>query len=98
MKRIVLLTSIAVLLSLPAKFVTGASLEDSLAVRKPDAVIDLATKEGLETVQGPWRYSDTRILEVDFKAPGPDGQPVDMPIKTYDFTPHAGGADFATAN
>ena len=94
MKRTFLLTSIAVLLTLPAKFVAGASLEESLAMHKPDAVIDLATKEGLETVQGQWRYSDTRIVEVDFKAAGPDGQPGDMPIKTYDFTPHAGGAGF----
>src|SRR5918994_4979249 len=98
MKRIFLLTSIAVLLTLPAKFVAGASLEESLATHKPDAVIDLATKEGLETLQGEWRYSDTKIIEVDFKAAGPDGQPVDMPIKTYDFTPHAGGADFDDSN
>src|SRR5918994_3246268 len=98
MKRIFLLTSIAVLLTLPAKFVAGASLEESLATHKPDAVIDLATKEGLETLQGQWRYSDTRIIEVDFKAAGPDGQPGDMPTKTYDFRPHAGGADFDDAN
>ena len=98
MKRIFLLTSIAVLLTLPAKFVAGASLEESLATHKPDAVIDLATKEGLETLKGEWRYSDTRIVEVDFKAAGPDGQPGDMPTKTYDFTPHAGGADFDDAN
>jgi gluconolactonase len=45
-------------------------------------------------VQGQWRYSDTRIIEVDFKAPGSDGQPTTQPIKTYDYTPHAGGVDF----
>jgi glycine cleavage system H protein len=31
---------------------------------------------------------------VDFKVPGADGQPTTQPIKTYDYTPHAGGADF----
>ena len=31
---------------------------------------------------------------MDFKAPGPEGQPTGQPIKTYDYTPHAGGADF----
>jgi gluconolactonase len=61
---------------------------------KPDAVIDLATKEGVDLVKGQWRYSDTKITQVDFKAAGPDKQPTGKPIKTYDFTPHAGGADF----
>src|SRR5262249_61362082 len=37
---------------------------------------------------------DTKIIEVDFKAPGADKQPTGVPIKTYDYTPHAGGADF----
>src|SRR5436190_4837101 len=61
---------------------------------KPDAVIDLATKEGVDIVEGEWRYSDTKIIPVDFKAAGPDNQPTGQPIKTYDFTPHAGGVDF----
>src|SRR5216110_3351092 len=61
---------------------------------KPDAVIDLATKEGVDLVKGQWRYSDTKIIQVDFKAAGSDKQPTGKPIKTYDFTPHAGGVDF----
>ena len=60
----------------------------------PQAKIDLATAEGTNLVKGEWRYSDTRIIEVDFKAPGPDKQPTGAPIKTYDYTPHAGGVDF----
>src|SRR5437667_506788 len=64
---------------------------------KPDAVIDLATKEGLDLVKGQWCYSDTKIIQVDFKAAGPDKQPTGEPIKTYDYTPHAGGADFDDA-
>jgi gluconolactonase len=59
-----------------------------------DATIDLATKEGVDLVKGQWRYSDTKIIEVDFKAAGPDKQPTGKPIKTYDFTPHAGSVDF----
>ncbi len=43
---------------------------------------------------GVWRYSDTRIVETEFRAPGPDGQPTGAPVKTYDYAPHAGGADF----
>src|SRR5438874_448547 len=61
---------------------------------KSDAVIDLATKEGVELVKGQWRYSDTKIIQVDFKAAGGDKQPTGKSIKTYDFAPHAGGAAF----
>src|SRR6266581_1464915 len=61
---------------------------------KPDAAIDLATKEGVDLVKDQWRYSDTKIIQVDFKAAGADKQPTGKPIKTYDFAPHAGGADF----
>lgn len=61
---------------------------------KPDAAIDLATKDGVDQVKGQWRYSDTRIIEIDFKAAGPDKQPTGGPVKTYDYEPHAGGADF----
>ena len=60
----------------------------------PDAVIDLATPGGVAMVKGRWRYSDTKIIEVDFKTPGADGQPTGESIKTYDYTPKAGGADF----
>jgi gluconolactonase len=60
----------------------------------PAAVVDLMTPEGVALVGGQWRYSDTRIVEIDFKAPGPDGQPTGAPLKTYDVTPHAGWADF----
>ena len=61
---------------------------------KPDAIVDLATNEGVNLVKGQWRYSDTKIIQVDFKAAGPDKQPTGKSIKTYDFTPHAGGTDF----
>ena len=61
---------------------------------KPEATIDLATKAGVDLVKGQWRYSDTKIIEVDFKAAGADKQPTGPPNKTYDYEPHAGGADF----
>ena len=60
----------------------------------PEATVNLATPEGVKMVQGQWRYSDTKIIEVDFKAPGVDGQPTIQSVKTYDYTPHAGGVDF----
>ena len=61
---------------------------------QPEATIDLGTSQGVELIQGQWRYRDTKIIEVDFRGPGPDGQPTGAPVKTYDYTPHAGGADF----
>ena len=60
----------------------------------PSAAIDLATKDGVALVKGEWRYSDTRIIEVDFKAAGADSQPTGAPVRTYDYTPRAGGKDF----
>ena len=64
---------------------------------KPEATVDLATEEGAKMVKGEWRYSDTRIVEVDFRGPGADNQPTGAPIRTYDYTPHAGVADFDDA-
>ncbi|PYK63381.1 MAG: hypothetical protein DME50_17680, partial [Verrucomicrobia bacterium] len=78
-------------------FLAGRALAETNADTpngKPDAVIDLGTKEGVDLVKGQWRYSDTKIIQVDFKAAGPDKQPTGKPIKTYDFIPHAGGGDF----
>jgi gluconolactonase len=60
----------------------------------PDASIDLATVEGTRLVKGEWRYSDTKIVEVDFRAAGADSQPTGEPVRTYDYTPKAGGADY----
>ena len=78
-------------------FLAGRALAETNAdapTGKADAVIDLATREGVDLVKGQWRYSDTKIIEVDFKAAGSDKQPTGKPVKTYDFTPHAGTADF----
>lgn len=61
---------------------------------RPDATIDLRTKEGTQLVKGEWRYSDVKIIEVDSKGPGPDLKPSGAPVKTYDYVPHAGPAYF----
>jgi gluconolactonase len=66
----------------------------SVHAGSPEAAVDLATNEGVRLVNGQWRYSDTKIIEVAFKGPGPDKQPSGAPVKTYDYTPHAGAADF----
>ena len=61
---------------------------------RPDALVDLRTIEGVRLVKGQWRYSDAKIVEVEAKGPGPDLKPSGAPIKTYDYTPKAGPADF----
>jgi gluconolactonase len=85
---------LAALLLFFTSIARAASLDESLAKRKPEATINLASEDGVQLVKGEWRYSDTKIVEIDFKAPGPDGQPGSAPNKAYDFTPHAGRADF----
>ncbi|HEV8726198.1 MAG TPA: SMP-30/gluconolactonase/LRE family protein [Candidatus Binatia bacterium] len=84
---------VATFLLLPATWAHAASL-DVLAKRKPEATIHLASKDGVQVVKGEWHYSDTKIIEIDFKAAGADGQPSSTPNRAYDFTPHAGRADF----
>ncbi len=87
------LLAVTVLLALPATAAAGPRSLSPLGDR-PDAVIDLATPDGVALVQGQWRYADTRIIETEFRAPGPDLKPSGDPIRTYDYAPHAGAADF----
>src|ERR1700757_5082683 len=61
---------------------------------RPDATIDLRTNEGVDLVKGQWRYSDAKIIEVDSRGPGADLKPSGVPVRTYDYTPHAGIAGF----
>ena len=96
---------IAFLVILIAALYIGVSLNLSHASRlaktpadlppgKPEALIDLASLDGVKAVKAEWRYSDTKIIETDFRGPGPDKQPTGAPVKTYDYTPHAGGVEF----
>src|SRR4051794_21135257 len=77
-----------------AFFVDGAELRNPIPDTRPEASVNLMTTDGSAVVQAQWRYGDTKIVEVDFTGPGADGQPTGKPVKTYDYTPHAGGADF----
>lgn len=60
----------------------------------PDAIVDLATRDGVELVKGQWRYSDARIVEIDHREPGPDLKASGKASRTHDIQPHAGRADF----
>lgn len=84
---------LAALTSFP--FNAAAQLtNDAPVVGRPMAIINLATEEGVKLVKGQWRYSDTKIIEVDHHSVGPDLRPSGPPNRTHDFTPHAGTADF----
>jgi len=74
--------------------VLGAGAPQDAPDGPPEASIDLTTLEGVAQVGGEWRYSDTRIVEVDFPGPGADNQPTGPSGKTWDYAPHAGGADY----
>jgi len=83
-------TAICALAILTASTVQRAEIPTG----SPEGTIDLATDAGVKLVKGQWRYSDIKIVEADFSAPGPEGQPTGGPVRTYDYTPHAGGVDF----
>src|SRR5437667_3934401 len=60
----------------------------------PDAVVDLRTTEGVARVKAQWRYSDTRINEIDHRSVGSDLKASGPKNRTYDFTPDARATDF----
>ena len=67
-----------------ATAINSSELRNSVPDTRPEASVNLMTTDGAAVVQAKWRYSDTRIVEVDFKGPGADGQPTGRPVKTYD--------------
>ena len=72
----------------------SAQTTGDVPAARPDALIDLTTLEGTRAVQGQWRYSDTRIVEVAHHAVGPDLKPSGAPTRAYDIEPHAGSASY----
>ena len=83
---------------LPAGLLLAASLSAAriaeVTTIRPEAIVDLRTAEGVRLVKAQWRYSDAKVVEVDFRAPGPDRKPTGRPIKTLETQPRAGVADF----
>src|SRR5436309_3511708 len=73
---------------------SAAQITQEAPVGRPEAIINLATAEGVRLVKGEWRYSNTKIIEVEHHNVGPDLTPSGAPNKTYDVVPHAGGTHF----
>jgi gluconolactonase len=64
---------------------------------RPDAIVDLQTKDGVALVGGEWRYSDARVEEVPFVELGSPDDPLGpgtVPNRTYEVLPHAEAADY----
>jgi gluconolactonase len=72
----------------------NAQVTSDVPAANPQAVIDLATTEGAKLIKGQWRYSDAKIVEVDFNSPGLDRKASGAPNKTFDISPHAGVSNF----
>lgn len=85
--------TLCVLLLAGSAFAATSSL-DRTDVGNPIATVDLGTTKGASLVKGQWRFSQVKIVETEFPGPGADGQPSGLAGKTYDYTPHAGGAHF----
>jgi gluconolactonase len=74
-----------------------------LAVDKPQAVADLKTMEGAETVQAKWYVQPARIREAEFRLPGPSATdmlllyPTGAKIKTHTIYPQVNTPDFDKA-
>ncbi len=56
----------------------------------PDAVVDLKTRTGAESVDAHWSFREARIRETSFREPGPDLSPTGKPNRTYDVIPRFG--------
>ena len=88
---------------LPATILLAALLPTGRAERTQravlaDAIVDLRTLEGVDHVHGQWRYSDTRIQEIEHRDVGPDLKATGPKNHAYDFVPDARAAEFDDRN
>jgi len=79
---------------LMASMPAAAQVTGDVPAARPDALVDLTTRDGTALVKGQWRYSDTKIVEVAHRAVGSDLKPSGAATRAYDIEPHAGAAAF----
>jgi len=60
---------------------------------RPDAIVDLRTREGAGLVRATWKFHEARIVPGTNRAPGPDLRASGAPVKTLDLEPRAGAVD-----
>jgi gluconolactonase len=66
----------------------------ALPIGQPMADVDLMTSGGSAVFAAQWRYSDAKIVETQFNAPGVDRNTPGPVNTTYDIAPRAGEANF----
>jgi gluconolactonase len=60
---------------------------------RPDAIVDLRTREGARLVRAAWRFREARIVPGTNRAPGPDLRASGALVSTLDLEPRAGAVD-----
>jgi gluconolactonase len=81
---------------------SGAEAVAQHAVRqtidgRPDAVVDLRTRPGVDLVHGQWRYTDAQVVPAESQAPGADLRASGPPVSALDVLPRGGVPDFDRA-
>ena len=84
---------------LTAIFMQGQEFRE-LAVGRPFSVINLKSAEGTRLVKATWKQAPAKIVDYEFRAPGPSNDdahklyPTGMPVNTFAITPRAGAVNF----
>ncbi|MBA5867759.1 MAG: SMP-30/gluconolactonase/LRE family protein [Nitrospira sp. CR1.3] len=87
------LVALVTAIALATGIVNAQTTQDAPGVR-PDAIVDLTTDEGVALVEGQWRYSNVRVIDVDHHRPGADLAPSGPLNRTQDIDVHAGAPEF----
>ena len=88
------LLALAAPTGLAASLASAAPINEDAPGLRPDALVDLDSAAGLKLLNGTWRYSDVKVIEVAHHEPGADLKPSGPENRTYDISPKAGAADF----
>ena len=81
------------IISLAVLRATGQTIQDP-AIRSAGCSDRSGIERRRAVGKGQWRYHDVKIVDADSRAVGPDLKPSGAAIRTYDYAPHAGAADF----
>jgi hypothetical protein len=91
---IVFLVTLTLLLLAAKANASGVAVNDWRNAVKPDAIVDLRTRDGAALLNATWRFHPADIVEVDHRAPGGDLKASGGPIRTHNLSPLASAKDF----